>query len=66
MKYLVVLSFLLLTACTTIKKGDFSYMSTKDVSVEFKKKSPTDIEISINTKSSGKKELMQGFIEALK
>lgn len=67
MKYItILLGLIFMVGCTTITKGDFSYISTKDVSVEYIRKTATEVEIQINTKSTGKKELMQGFIEAIK
>lgn len=42
-------------------------MSTKDVTAKYKKNPVTgEVDVEVNTKSNGKKELMQGFIEALK
>ena len=67
MKYIVViLCLIILAGCTTISKGDFSYMSTKDVNVSLEKKPNGEVSIKVETKSTGKKELMQGFIEAFK
>lgn len=67
MKYLIIaLALLTLTACTTISKGDFSYMSTKDVNVTLDKMPNGEVHIKVETKNTGKKEMMQGFIEAFK
>ena len=71
MKYIIVaLALLMLTACTSIKysSGDgksFSYMSSKDVNVEYNKDG-NGISIKAKGESNGREEIIKGILGAMK